>query len=189
MLCGSDRNSCKPSRTIAGGLFYLLPIRAGMLDSLQPKQQTSAVITSAYYTPNSQGTRNVVMALQNFNPDAFLETWSDARYSPIHNGKTFAQCIRAAFDIPETDKYIYRAQAETTLDITQRAIAAKRAHGLHGWYHNEDGKPVSPLSHALISFIIDHVSSIDQLTLHTARSSPSNPRRNYNIYLSLLTLT
>lgn len=83
------------------------------------------------------------MALKSFNPATFLETFSDEAHSPLHNGKTFAQCVREAFNIPSSDTYIYRAQAETTLDITQRAIGAKRAHGLHGWYHDDQGNPVS----------------------------------------------
>ncbi|KAF2127710.1 hypothetical protein P153DRAFT_344006 [Dothidotthia symphoricarpi CBS 119687] len=84
------------------------------------------------------------MALKSFNAATFLETWSDEKYSPLHSGKTFAQCIREAFDIPASDTYIYRAQAETTLDVTQRAIAGKRAHGLHAWYHDDEGKPTDP---------------------------------------------
>lgn len=82
------------------------------------------------------------MALKNFNPDNFLQNWSDEKLSPTHSGKPLAQCIREAFSIPSSDTYVYRAQAETTLDITQRAIAGKRSYGLHGWYHDEEGKPV-----------------------------------------------
>jgi hypothetical protein len=82
------------------------------------------------------------MALKNFNPDELLQKWTDEELSPIHSGKQFAQCIREAFNIPKSDTYVYRAQAETTLDITQRAIAGKREYGLHGWYHDDEGKPV-----------------------------------------------
>jgi hypothetical protein len=82
------------------------------------------------------------MALKNFNPDNFLQNWSDDKLSPTHSGKTLAQCIREAFSIPSSDTYVYRAQAETTLDVTERAIAGKRAYGLHGWYHDNEGKPV-----------------------------------------------
>lgn len=82
------------------------------------------------------------MVSKNFDPTEFLESWSDDKFSPAHNEKTFAQCIREAFGISGSDAYVYRAQAETTLDITQRAIDGKRAYGLHGWYHNDEGKPV-----------------------------------------------
>lgn len=90
------------------------------------------------------------MALKSFSPSTFLQTWSDEKYSPLHTGKTFAECIREAFNIPSSDTYIYRAQAQTTLDITQRAIGGKRAHGLHGWYHDDEGRPVS---HVLLGCI------------------------------------
>ena len=82
------------------------------------------------------------MALRNFDPDKLLQNWSDDKYSPARNGKPFAQCIREAFGIPSSDAYVYRAQAETTLDVTQRAIAGKRSYGFHGWYHGNEGKPV-----------------------------------------------
>ncbi|KAI4649306.1 hypothetical protein J4E93_003622 [Alternaria ventricosa] len=84
------------------------------------------------------------MALTNFNPDAFFEAWTEEEYSPTHSNKPLAQCIGESFGIPPTDKYIYRAQAETTLHATQRAIEAKRAHGLHGWYHDDEGKAFDP---------------------------------------------
>lgn len=83
------------------------------------------------------------MALRNFDPAAFMANWSDEKYLPTHNGKTFEESIRAAFSIPKNDMYVYRAQGETTLAITQRAINGKRANGLHNWYHDEEGKPVS----------------------------------------------
>ncbi|KAF2818429.1 hypothetical protein CC86DRAFT_364284 [Ophiobolus disseminans] len=85
------------------------------------------------------------MALKNFNPGTFLQDWSEEKYSPTQSGKPFAQCIGEAFGIPPTDAYVYRAQAETTLHTTQKAIAGKRSYGLHGWYHDDDGKPIEPL--------------------------------------------
>jgi hypothetical protein len=86
------------------------------------------------------------MTLKNFNPDSFLQEWSDEKYSPTHSGKPFARCVGEAFDIPPTDTYVYRAQAETTLHTTQKAIAGKRSYGLHGWYHDDEGKPVGNAS-------------------------------------------
>ena len=84
------------------------------------------------------------MALKNFNPDAFFSKWSDEEFNPLHSGKPLARCIGEAFDIPPTDQYIYRAQGETTLHITERAISGKRAHGMHNWYHDESGTPIEP---------------------------------------------
>jgi hypothetical protein len=82
------------------------------------------------------------MALKNFNSDKLLENWSEEKYSPTHTGKPFGQCIGEAFGLTPDDKYVYRAQAETTLLVTQRAIDAKRARGMHGWYHDDEDKPV-----------------------------------------------
>ncbi|KAJ4376973.1 hypothetical protein N0V86_006411 [Didymella sp. IMI 355093] len=84
------------------------------------------------------------MALKSFQPDAFLATWSDEEFNPTQSGKPLARCIGEAFLIPPTDQYVYRAQGETTLHMTERAISAKRAHGMHDWYHDEAGKPIEP---------------------------------------------
>ena len=78
------------------------------------------------------------MALRSFSPDALLNNWADEKYNPKHSGKSFEECIRAAFNIPRSDNYVYRAQGETTLAITQRAIGGKRVHGMHDWYHDEN---------------------------------------------------
>jgi len=83
------------------------------------------------------------MSLRSFNPEAVLKDWSEGRHSPMHSGKSFEDCIKAAFNIPRNDAFVYRTQgAETTLAITQRAIGGKRSHGLHGWYHDKIGNPV-----------------------------------------------
>ncbi|RAR13370.1 transcription factor nrm1 whi5 [Stemphylium lycopersici] len=114
------------------------------------------------------------MALRNFNPETFLEEWSEEKYSPLYNGKTLAQSIGEAFDIPPTDKYVYRAQAETTLLITQRAIEAKRQHGLHGWYLDDEGKPTEPAH-----------PSPEEITAYTALFSPSsNPTKALTAFTS-----
>ncbi|KAF2849691.1 hypothetical protein T440DRAFT_508522 [Plenodomus tracheiphilus IPT5] len=102
------------------------------------------------------------MALRNFDSEALLQNWDDEKYSPLHNGKSFAQSIREAFGIPSSDAYVYRALAETTLDITQRAIDAKRAHGLHGWYHDDEGTPITP-----------QYPTPEEITAYTTLFSPS----------------
>ncbi|KAF2014180.1 hypothetical protein BU24DRAFT_492878 [Aaosphaeria arxii CBS 175.79] len=80
-----------------------------------------------------------------FDADAFIQKWSQSNGAYIPSpGKSFRQCIIEAFDLPSDDKWVYRAQGETTLDITQRAIDAKRRNGMHNWYHDEDGKPIEP---------------------------------------------
>lgn len=84
------------------------------------------------------------MALKHFDPDALFEKWTDEEFNPTHSGKPLARCIGEAFGIPPTDQYVYRAQGETTLHITERAISGKRAHGMHNWYHDASGAPITP---------------------------------------------
>ncbi|KAF2786366.1 hypothetical protein K505DRAFT_330409 [Melanomma pulvis-pyrius CBS 109.77] len=100
------------------------------------------------------------MALKNFNPDAFLESWSED-FVPSEE-KPFEKCIRAAFNLSEKDAYVYRAQGTTTLDMTQAAINGKRKNGLHGWYHDVDGQPSDP----------PHPTS-EEVTAYTALFQPS----------------
>ncbi|KAH4052436.1 hypothetical protein HBH49_101590 [Parastagonospora nodorum] len=102
------------------------------------------------------------MALKNFDPDALMQNWSDQKFSPTQSGKPFAQCIREAFSIPKSDAYVYRAQAETTLDITQRANEGKRSAGLHGWYHDDEGLPIEP-----------QYPSSEEVTAYTSLFDPS----------------
>jgi hypothetical protein len=83
------------------------------------------------------------MASSSFDPDAFFENWSDARFIPTEqNFRLFSDCIREAFSLPASDAYTYRAQGTTTLDLTQRAINGKRKNGLHDWYHDENRQNV-----------------------------------------------
>lgn len=102
------------------------------------------------------------MALKNFDPDTFLDKWSDQKFNPIHSGKPLARCIGEAFDIPPTDQYVYRAQGETTLHITERAISGKRAHGMHNWYHDDSGAPIEP-----------QYPSQEEITAYTSLFDPS----------------
>jgi hypothetical protein len=85
-------------------------------------------------------------SVEKFNPDAFVRTWASSPFIP--NAKlSFEDCIRKAFLLPEDDSYEYHALGTTTLNITQRAIRAKRAAGLHGWYKDDHGQVVSHILH------------------------------------------
>ncbi|KAF1976703.1 hypothetical protein BU23DRAFT_501860 [Bimuria novae-zelandiae CBS 107.79] len=130
------------------------------------------------------------MALKNFDPDALLKDWADEKYSPLHNGKTFEECIRAAFNIPRNDTYVYRAQGETTLAITQRAIGGKRSHGLHNWYHDEKGDPndpPNPTAPEITAYttLFHPTTSLPKALNHFASNSPpSTLRHHISTYLS-----
>jgi hypothetical protein len=112
------------------------------------------------------------MALSNFNADAFFENWTEEKFSPSCNQEPLSKCIGESFGIPPSDKYVYRAQAETTLHGTQRAIDAKRAHGLHGWYHDDSGKPFDPPQYPTSEEIHAYTSLFSpQVSLPTALNS------------------
>lgn len=113
--------------------------------------------------------------MANFDPDALMSTWTDEKYNPLHNGKTFEECIRDAFNIPKPDNYVYRAQGETTLAITQRAIGGKRAHGMHNWYHDEAGQPVrsQPLNPPVPTIPTPHLTL--PRTTHRTPPLPTQP--------------
>lgn len=81
-----------------------------------------------------------------FDPAAFFSQWDDKLFVPSpENGASFKDCIIKAFNLPSDDSFVYQAHGVTTLELTQKAINGKRAHGLHGWYHDEEGKPVCRL--------------------------------------------
>ncbi|KAF9693201.1 hypothetical protein EKO04_008755 [Ascochyta lentis] len=114
------------------------------------------------------------MALKSFNPETFLDNWSDEKFNPISSGKPLARCIGEAFDIPPTDAYIYRAQGETTLLMTQKVIAAKGANGMHDWYHDDTGALIEP----------QH-PSLEEITAYTTLFDPSlNPPKALNGFKS-----
>jgi hypothetical protein len=88
-------------------------------------------------------TRIMLENTSTFDADAFLSNWDEKDFVPSRtNGSSFRQCLIKAFNLPEDDGYVYRAQGVTTLDLTQKAINGKRAHGLHTWYHDKSGAPV-----------------------------------------------
>lgn len=106
------------------------------------------------------------MALKSFNPKSYLESYSPESDVPTLDSptQTFASTIQRTFNIPQPDTYTYRAQAETTLAITQRAIAGKRVHGLHNWYHTPTGEPIPPpppSPHPLPAEILAYISLFD----------------------------
>ena len=127
-------------RSLASPTVYLLPILYifdGYMHTNDPglKERKKVRFDLCSFSGTQQE-----MALKNFDPEAFLATWSE-EFVPTAE-KPFARCFRAAFKISQQDAYEYRAQGVTTLDMTQAAINAKQKNGMHDWYHDEEGKPV-----------------------------------------------
>ncbi|KAJ3939699.1 uncharacterized protein N0V96_010484 [Colletotrichum fioriniae] len=50
------------------------------------------------------------------------------------------------FNLPERDTYVYHAMTAVRLAEVQRVVSMGGVNGLHAWYRDEEGKPLSPLS-------------------------------------------
>ena len=82
-----------------------------------------------------------------FDPHKFFEDWAknDFKDSPAVTNNDLALTIKAAFGLPQGDKWEYHAMATVTLPQAQAAVNAGSAHGLHSWYRDEAGTTVSLL--------------------------------------------
>lgn len=50
---------------------------------------------------------------------------------------------RVLLDLPEQDTYTYHAMTSVKLAQVQHVVSLGGINGLHTWYRNEDGSPVS----------------------------------------------
>lgn len=81
-----------------------------------------------------------------FEPDQFFETWAKEDFTlPIDND--FRKFIIKAFGLRVRDTYAYKATAEVTLEQAQSHVQAGGINGLHAWYRDGEGKPVSRYIH------------------------------------------
>lgn len=79
---------------------------------------------------------------QAFHPDhLFTDESLLSRVRTLLDQNDFQSAILAAFQLPESDDYIYHATASVTLAQVQNAINAGAKNGLHDWYIEDDGKP------------------------------------------------
>ncbi|PVI01149.1 hypothetical protein DM02DRAFT_365652 [Periconia macrospinosa] len=135
------------------------------------------------------------MALKSFNPQDYLEAYTPETHVPIPDSptQTFTSTIHGTFNIPENDTYTYRAQGETTLPLTQKAISGKRTHGLHNWYHTPTGTPTTtlPSPHPLPAEITAYttlfsasLSPQKALNAFSASSKPSSLQSHVSSYLA-----
>lgn len=75
-----------------------------------------------------------------FDPEAFLSSWNPDDALPQNDD--LRTSISKAFQLPASDKYVYRAVAAVTLEQVQQVIGFGGQHGLHGWYVDDEGKQV-----------------------------------------------
>lgn len=76
-----------------------------------------------------------------FNPDALFNSWG-SKQQTLPQENDLASSIKTTFNLPYNDTYVYHAIASVTLSQVQEAIDYGAAQGLHGWYFDEEGKPV-----------------------------------------------
>jgi hypothetical protein len=77
-----------------------------------------------------------------FSPDAYFEAWEKGDITaPVDND--FHKFILTTFGLPDDDTYTYAAVAEVTLAQAQKYIEYGGQGGLHAWYKDDQGKPVS----------------------------------------------
>ncbi|KAK7518051.1 uncharacterized protein IWZ02DRAFT_491847 [Phyllosticta citriasiana] len=109
-----------------------------------------------------------------FDPEVFLSSWTaDA----LLQENDLRSSVSKAFKLPPSDKYVYRAVAEVTLDQVQHAIGFGGKHGLHGWYVDEEGKQIPPPPDADIA-AYTHVFSPSTSTVSALRALASNAKKD-----------
>lgn len=77
-----------------------------------------------------------------FGADALFVAWGNGR-CPLPQDNDFRSSIIKTFNLPEDDSYVYHAIASITLSQVQNAIIHGAESGLHAWYLDSEGRPVT----------------------------------------------
>lgn len=77
-----------------------------------------------------------------FEPDILFESWNKGQ-SYLPKDEDLRSSIISTFNLPHNDSYVYHATASVTLLQAQQAINHGEKAGLHAWYLDSEGKPVS----------------------------------------------
>lgn len=75
-----------------------------------------------------------------FDPELFFERWEEESASLLPQKNDLRQSIITAFNLAQTDSYVYHAIASVTLSQVQEAVEHGGDHGLHNWYPDESGR-------------------------------------------------
>jgi hypothetical protein len=78
-----------------------------------------------------------------FSPDAYFDAWEKGEITAPYDND-FRKFILTTFGLPRDDTYTYAAVAEVTLLQAQTYVEFGGQGGLHAWYRDDQGKPVSP---------------------------------------------
>jgi hypothetical protein len=79
-----------------------------------------------------------------FKPDEAIEDIDGQKEAVGHLLKNdLYSASRVLFQLPHPDPYTYHAITSVKLAQVQSVVNLGGANGLHAWYRNEDGSPVS----------------------------------------------
>ncbi|KAL8754826.1 MAG: hypothetical protein Q9199_004069 [Rusavskia elegans] len=90
--------------------------------------------------PPAKGPQAQTTGSAHFDPDAFLASWAKDSKTLLPQGNDLRSSIIAAFNLAQSDSYVYHAIASVTLAQVQESIRHGGEHGLHAWYPDEAGK-------------------------------------------------
>lgn len=77
-----------------------------------------------------------------FDPkQLFIDESLKSQVRSLLDKNDFQSAVHVAFQLSESDDYIYHATASVTLAQVQNAVNAGSKNGLHDWYIDDDGKP------------------------------------------------
>lgn len=95
-----------------------------------------------------------------FDPDKYFDAWSKEEITPPYDND-FRKFIIRTFGLPRDDDYGYAATSEVTLLQAQTYIEFGRQGGLHSWYKDDEGQPVSSqpwcLSRDVVSYRLQYL--------------------------------
>ncbi len=88
-----------------------------------------------------KGPRAQTTGSADFEPDDFLASWAKDSKTLLPQENGLRSSIIAAFNLGQSDNYVYHAVASVTLAQVQDAIEHGSDHGFHAWYSDDAGKP------------------------------------------------
>lgn len=116
-----------------------------------------------------------------FSPASRVQD-SDARTQALNLlllENDFAAAIKAYFQLPQNDTYVYRAVANVTLPQVQHVVSLGAANGLHAWYgngnNNTEGAVSSPTKADIEAYLT--IFQPTSLTPSALKAFASNAKR------------
>ncbi|KAL8799452.1 MAG: hypothetical protein Q9223_007134 [Gallowayella weberi] len=89
----------------------------------------------------AKGPRAGTTGSAHFDPNGFLDIWDKDVEALLPQENNFRSSIISAFNLAQSDTYVYNAIASVTLAQVQGAIDYGNDRGLYVWYFDESGQP------------------------------------------------